>query len=325
MSTAVDIQGGIAFVVTDLHGDWVAYSRYRDHFLHLYDLGQADILIFLGDVIHGYGSAAEDASVPIILDIMQLQTLIGPHRVVMVLGNHELPHIYGVPLAKGNLEFTSRFEHSLGDRRTEVIRFLKSLPFWVRTPGGVMLTHAGPTASIASQDIAAYFSTFSHDTLLGATDQLLDREDVTELIGEYFHMLPAEYDEAAQYYLGVNGPEDARYLDLLRGFLTSNLQEWSLINDFFFNQCEAGISASFYRQILRRFLESYSLEGCPQRVLVTGHMAVRGGFTVIADHQLRFASWTHAIPKDKSCFLLFDTARPVKMAEELVPLLHPLP
>ncbi len=33
---------GVAMVVTDLHGDWEAYTRYRDRFLALHATGQAD-------------------------------------------------------------------------------------------------------------------------------------------------------------------------------------------------------------------------------------------------------------------------------------------
>ena len=57
MNRAVDLSRGVAYVVTDLHGEWGAYARYRDHFLYLHEKGAADYLIFLGDMIHGYGPA----------------------------------------------------------------------------------------------------------------------------------------------------------------------------------------------------------------------------------------------------------------------------
>ena len=52
MNRAVDITQGTAFVVTDLHGSREAYLRYRDRFLTLRARGEADVLVFLGDVIH---------------------------------------------------------------------------------------------------------------------------------------------------------------------------------------------------------------------------------------------------------------------------------
>ncbi len=43
---------GVAMVVTDLHGDWEAYARYRDRFVELLAAGRADCLVFAGDLIH---------------------------------------------------------------------------------------------------------------------------------------------------------------------------------------------------------------------------------------------------------------------------------
>ena len=135
MTTIVDLPGGIAYVVTDLHGDWQAYSRYRDHFLALYHRQQADYLVLLGDLIHGYGPPEEDASLPMVQDVMTLQAELGHDRVIMLLGNPELPHIYGVTLSKGDQMFTPRFEWSMGEARAEIIAFFKSLPFVIRTAG----------------------------------------------------------------------------------------------------------------------------------------------------------------------------------------------
>ena len=36
------LEAGVAMVVTDLHGDWDLYVRYRDHFLGLRAQGRAD-------------------------------------------------------------------------------------------------------------------------------------------------------------------------------------------------------------------------------------------------------------------------------------------
>ena len=47
-----ELEAGAAMVVTDLHGDWDAYQRYRDRFVDLQARGQADYLILIGDMIH---------------------------------------------------------------------------------------------------------------------------------------------------------------------------------------------------------------------------------------------------------------------------------
>lgn len=324
MDRVVDLDQGSAFVVTDLHGAWEPYVRYRDHFLALREQGLADSLIFLGDVIHGYGAEEDDHSLPVLWDIMQLQSELGSQTVIMLLGNHELPHIYGVSLSKGDVEFTSRFEHSLGEYRPYVIDFLMSLPFCVRTLGGVMLTHAGAVASVATPQVARWLLTFSHQTLLDEADKLLTREDVVDLIDATLHISLAEYDRMTRHYLAVSGPDDPRYYDLLRGFIIGNLKEWQNLWDFFFNQCEAGTSTGFYRKVLDRFLEVYSTPEMQERVLVTGHMTARDGYAVIADQQLRLASWTHAVPKEAGCYLLFDVSEPISTAADLLPYVYPI-
>lgn len=324
MDRVVDLDQGSAFVVTDLHGAWEPYARYRDHFLALREQGLADSLIFLGDVIHGYGAEEEDYSLAILWDIMQLQSELGPQTVIMLLGNHELPHIYGVSLSKGNIEFTPRFEHGLGEYRPYVLDFLMSLPFCVRTLGGVMLTHAGAIASIATPQVAQWLLTFSHQALLDEADKLLNREDVVSLIGSTLHIGLAEYDRMARHYLAVSGPDDPRYYDLLRGFIIGNLKEWQNLWDFFFNQCEVGTSAVFYRKVLDRFLEVYSTPEMQERVLVTGHMSANNGYAVIANQQLRLASWAHAVPRESGRYLLFDVAEPVGAAADLLPYVYPL-
>lgn len=324
MDRVVDLDYGSAFVVTDLHGAWEPYSRYRDHFLALREQGLADRLIFLGDVIHGYGNEQEDYSLPILWDIMQLQSELGPQTVIMLLGNHELPHIYGVSLSKGDTEFTPRFEHGLGEYRPYVIDFLMSLPFCVRTLGGVMLTHAGAIASVANPLVAQRLLAFSHQSLLDEADKLLNRDDVVNLIGSTLHIDLAEYDRMAHHFLAVSGPDDPRYYDLLRGFIIGNMNEWQNLWDFFFNQCEVGLTAAFYHTVLDRFLDVYSTPEMQERVLVTGHMAARDGYAVIADRQLRLASWAHAVPRESGCYLLFDVSEPVETATDLLRFVHPI-
>jgi hypothetical protein len=325
MNRAVDLEQGTAFVVADLHGAWEPYVRYRDYFLELHEQGLADQLIFLGDIIHGYGPPEEDHSLPMLWDIMQLQKELGGYTVIMLLGNHELPHIYSVALSKGEMTFTPRFEHTLGKYRPFVIEFLHRLPFVVRTAGGVMLTHAGAAASVATPDIAGRMLNFSHKDLLDQANRLLDREDVVELLASFLPIDLDEYDRLARHYLAVSGPDDPRYYDVLRGYIVSNLVEWIPLWDFFFTQCEAGVPIQMYRQTLERFLAAYSAPEMPQRVLVSGHMAAKEGREVIADHQLRLASWAHAVPQEAGSYLLFNVAKPVTSAADLLPHVHRMP
>jgi Icc-related predicted phosphoesterase len=58
------LDAGVAMVVTDLHGDWDAYARYRDRFVELRAAGQADCLIVTGDLIHREPDVGADRSCP---------------------------------------------------------------------------------------------------------------------------------------------------------------------------------------------------------------------------------------------------------------------
>jgi hypothetical protein len=60
-------------VVTDLHGDWDAYARYRDRFVDVYPCGAADWLILTGDLIHREPDDGPDQSLEIVLDMLALR------------------------------------------------------------------------------------------------------------------------------------------------------------------------------------------------------------------------------------------------------------
>jgi len=93
------LDAGVAMVVTDLHGDWDAYARYRDRFVALHAAGRADCLIFTGDLIHREPGAGADQSLDIVLDILNLRERYCD-AIVSLCGNHALPHVYGFVLGK---------------------------------------------------------------------------------------------------------------------------------------------------------------------------------------------------------------------------------
>lgn len=326
MNRAVDLSEGRLYVVSDLHGEWEPYQRYRDHFLNLHQAGDADRLVFLGDVIHGYGEAENDYSLAMLWDIMQLQAELGSDRVIMLLGNHELPHIYSITLSKGKLQFTPRFEHALGEYREPVIEFLHTLPFMIRTRAGVMMLHAGAAVQTASSQAAAQLLSYSHESLLQEADRLLARDDVMTLVGQTLGVDLERYDQLAWENLAVTGRDDPRYTDLLRGFIASSLEpEWSTLWAFFFTQCEREAAAIQYDRVLERFLSVYSTPEMPQTAMVTGHIAVQGGKQVIAKKQLRLASWAHAQPNHAGCYLLFDAGQRINSADDLLRYVYPMP
>jgi hypothetical protein len=326
MNRVINLKKGRAYVVSDLHGEWEPYVRYRDHFLYLLQNGYADVFILLGDLVHGYGPSEEDASLPMLLDVMRLQAELGPQTVIMLLGNHELVHIYGVTLAKGGHIFTPRLEHAMGAVRPQVIEFLQSLPLLVRTAGGVMLTHAGASAATSVPQAARVIFNFSHRELLDQVDRLLLRANVPDLLKAVGIASEAEYSRLAWTNLAITGREDPRYLDLLRSFVVGTLEpEWPLLWEFLFTQCEAAFGEMLYARILEKFLKTYSARGAEQRVLVTGHMPVEEGYEIVAGRQVRMASWAHARPNEAGHYLLLDVAEPIEMAADLEPYLYPIP
>ncbi len=316
----LDLTDGVAMIVTDLHGDRDAFARYVTRFHDLHAAGDVQRLIFLGDLIHGYGPPQHDKSLSIILDVIALRDRLGPDTVIMVLGNHEMPHIYGASLAKGDLEFTPRFEHALGGHRETVLTFFDSLPLAVRTAAGVMLNHAGPAVEVI--DHVERLRTFTHQDILSDADWTLAQADD---LGSYYqqygavHDLP--YDEAARHYLAITGPDDPRYNHLLRAFIIAHRSEdFQLLWDALFTQNEIGLAEFAYLQVVQAYLKAFSADApAPQHVIISGHIVTpMGGHALVNRHHLRLSSATHARPREAGNYLLLDCAKPVRAANELL-------
>lgn len=310
-------------VVSDLHGDWDAYRHYRDRFLQLHARGQADYLILLGDLIHREGPADRDASLAIVLDVRALQRSL-PDRVIYLCGNHELPHIYNITLSKGRQEFTARFQATLGEHRDEVISLFKALPFYVRTRAGVALTHAGAPAEVTDPANAHQLFNWSHQALLDEAAALLATQNVAALRHSFSKLSGVSYDRQARHFLAVSGPEDPRYDDLLRGFVASNGNpKFDLLWSALFTRCEHDYGRTDYAIFLDALLAALSEPSRPQRLLVAGHVRIRGGHEVVVERHLRLASAANANPRQAGEYLLFDTARPVDSMKTLLAGLRP--
>ena len=318
----LDIRSGILMIVTDLHGDGAAFNRYVETFLALRDMGEADRLIILGDLIHGYGKEADDASLSMVLRLMELQKSIGDDKIILLLGNHEMPHIYGVSLAKGNQEFTPRFERMLGSHRETVIEFFKRLPFVVRTTAGVLFCHAGPDD--ASITRAGRLRSFDHDALLQEADRnLAAQPDLNKVYETYAQISGESYENLAKKYLAVDGPNDPRYPHLMRAlFISERDHRFAALWDFLFTQNERGVPLPVYEQLCQRYLDAFGAGAATQqRVCVSGHIQVpQGGYHVVNDRHFRLASAAHASPREAGAYLLMDSQKPISTARDLVQL-----
>lgn len=314
------VDAGQIMVVTDLHGDWDAYRRYRDRFVELQATGRADVLIFTGDLIHRESPSEPDKSVEIVLDVLALQASYG-QAVIYLCGNHEMPHIYGIGLTKGSQEYTPVFEAALSQSqcRAEVLALFDSLPFYIRTRAGVLLTHAGAAAPLANPKQALQLFNWDHQKLFAWADQTMAVEDVATLRNGYANLNHVSYDAMARHYLAVSGPTDPRYNDLLRGFLaTSDPSFNQLLWPALFTRCEHEYGQTDYAIFLNALLQEASRDYFPQQMLVAGHITIRGGHHIVVRRHLRLASAHHATPREAGHYLLFDAAQPIKDVSALL-------
>ena len=319
----VSLDTSVAMVVTDLHGDWDNYCRCRDRFLELEQAGCAEHLIFAGDLVHSDGPPATDRSLDIVLDLLELRKTLG-HRLPCLLGNHELPHLYGITLSKGKHIYTPRFEAALGAHRQPVMAFFDSMPFYIRTRAGVSICHAGAAAEFSAPGAAPRVFGYSHRRVRDAINKLLPQDQRPALRERFGQLNGTNYDHMARAYLSALGPDDPRYDDLLIGFLVPSHPDFSLLWHALFNRNERQYGETDYAIFLDALLRELSTGYHRQELLVTGHIPCRGGYRVVADRQLRLASGPHAHPRDAARCLLFDVARPLATMEELLKGLEPV-
>ena len=313
-------------VVTDLHGDWDAYCRYRDLFLALQADGRADYLIFTGDLIHSEGPPAADRSLDIVLDILALRKTLHD-RIIYLLGNHEMVHIYSITLQKGNRIYTPSFEAAMGNHRAAIMSLFDSLPFYVRTRAGVSVCHAGAAAEVSGPSSAARMFGYSHRRVLDEVRTLVPAEQRPGLRARFSKLNGEPYDDMARRYLAVSGPDDPRYDDLLLGSIISSVTPdfqllWAALFTRNEQQYGEGDYAIFLDALLRELASlhshSFAYTFHRQELLVTGHMACQNGYTLVADRQLRLASGSHAHPRESARYLLFNVKKPLRSASELL-------
>lgn len=312
----VSLEKGVAMVVTDLHGDWDDYRRYRDRFLALRARGRADYLILTGDLIHSEGPPGSDRSLDILLDLLALRDTLG-QRLIYLLGNHELPHLYGIVLSKGEHVYTPRFEAALEEYRPAIMELFDSLPFYVRTRSGVSICHAGAAAELSVPGAAARVFGYSHRRAREAVEALLPVDQRPAIRERYGQLNGARYEDLARHYLAIAGPDDPRYDDLLVGFLAQAYPDFDLLWAVLFTRGEQQYGEADYAIFLDALLHELSAGYHHQEVLVTGHIPCRGSYTLVAGRQLRLASGAHAHPRRKGRYLLFDVAEPVRDAKQL--------
>jgi hypothetical protein len=305
-------------IVTDLHGDWDAYRRYRDRFLSLREQGEADYLIFCGDLIHSEGAAEADFSLPIVVDVLGLRQALGD-RLIYLLGNHEMPHLYGITLQKGKQVYTPRFEAEMGEQRPAILDLFSSLPLYVRTRAGVVICHAGANQVMAQAKTARVIFNYSHQRVVEEVKASLPAAERESLRRAIAKMNEVSYEAMARELLAVYSAADPRYDDLLIGLVVSSLSaDFQLLWDALFTRNEFEAGEAVYANVVEGMLEVLSAGFGRQRVVVAGHLACPGGYQIVAGRHLRLASGAHAKPYESARYLLLDLERPVGSAEEII-------
>ena len=329
MKRLVQLTAGTALVVTDLHGAWEPYTRVRDIFLEKHERGEADTLVISGDLIHPASADQADESLAMLQDVMRLQVELGAERVVMLIGNHELPHIYSIPLAKGDMVFTPAFEKALGEigeSRATVLDFLAELPFYAVTSGGVLLTHAGAAPEVADPETFGHLLQADHIALLDIVEERLREFGYDQARASYERIAKVSYKREVRELMGITSVSDPRYNDLLRGTLaTTDNYEFDLIWSALFARNEQDMGLPAYTQVVQRFLQAVSqVSGIDVSVLVSGHIVTRGGYGLVGEQQLRLSTYAHARPNEAGLYLLLDCTRPARIAADLIPGLRPV-
>ena len=325
-SRVLNLETGVAMVVTDLHGNWDAYCRYRDLFLALKADGRADYLIFTGDLIHSQGPPVVDRSLDIMLDILTLRETLAD-RLIYLLGNHEMAHIYGITLQKGRRIYTPSFEAAMGEHRAAIMSLFDSLPFYVRTRAGVSVCHAGAAAEMSNPGSAARIFGYSHRRVLEEVRALMPAEQRPALRARFSRLNGRPYDDMVRRRLAVSGPDDPRYDDLLIGSIISSISpDFQLLWAALFTRNEQHYGERDYAIFLDALLRdlsslrshAFAYTFHQQELLVTGHMVCRDGYALVADRQLRLASGSHAYPRESARYLLFDVKKPLRSITDLL-------
>ena len=220
--------------------------------------------------------------------------------------------------------FTPRFEHALGEFRDDVLAFFRSLPFMIRTQAGVLLSHAGPSLDVIGH--AARLFAFDHQQILDEADHVLAQSpDLDDLYRQFRQLYGVPYEEMAFRDLAIRGRNDPRFPELLRAFMIGRQNpDFRMLWDTLFTQNDAGLTGQVYANGCAQFLRVFGDGAAPQTVAVSGHIATRGGHTVVNDYHLRIASAAHARPRETGEYLLVDCAALVESAEGLVPHLYSL-
>lgn len=291
----IDIPKGKIMVVSDLHGNWKDYAAVIQRWNHHLEAGEADHLVFLGDVVHARNKW-EDASLPILDDLKSRNCNQKDGKVWCLLGNHEMVHIYHIELWKGNVCYTAEMEEDMTGLREKYIEQLVRMPFMIRTGGGTLLVHAGACRSVGTSFIQnhevdfEYLREWPHQKLLQKLAESVGISKETNLRSELRPRIGLAFDDLPQ----------SRFL-------------WEML----MNKNERAYGKTYFKY-LRQYLNYFS-KGHRRglNLLISGHIQVPFGWEVVDNQQIRISSGLGAENDSFKTYLLIDAATTYKSAWDL--------
>lgn len=330
-------------VVADIHGNLEDYNRIIQTYQKKKKSGEVDGLIFAGDTIHA--RSEKDESKEIIDDLIKLTS--EDKNIHVILGNHELPHIYNFTLAfrKSDadvVDFTKDFELKIKDNKDVYVEFFKSLPFYIRTKGGVLISHAGASRGVSKLDCLEDLIDLNHGKII--QENLEDEDDgfntltpekkenfKKKLERRFYKDLP--YETVLKSLRGTDVGDKKKAETLLQGeyFMYNLDSQGRQINpdaeflwEMLFNKNEKHLGSSEYIKTINNFLERVSENYTEQKLIVSGHFHNEAGFDIFEDKQLRITSSEEAGNPTAKSFLVIDAGKTYLSARELADNIHTL-
>jgi len=286
MKNILNINKGRIMAAFDIHGNWEDYQAIRKKFNEMKQEKKADILLWGGDLIHAREDYP-DKSIEILDD------LIKHPKDITLLGNHEIMHIYHLDVHKNSEYFASGLEEKMKPR-DKYIDFMKTMPFAVKTAGGVLINHAGAFPS--ENELYKKLNNLNHDKIIKTVKKELKQYNLE------------------QY--GFNLPRKAfkEFFPIIGNRLLST-EAGQLIWNAFFSKNEHEFNKE-YSIILNDFLKKMSTAKKPLKFLVSGHIKEPEGHKVIENKQLRISSSYGAEP-DKKTAAIIDAGRKYDSINEI--------
>ena len=145
---------GKALIITDLHGNLEDYNRYMEIWKEFKD--KNNHLILTGDFIHSCYQI--DGSLEIIDSVKN--HFENEKNFHVLLGNHEWAQITGESVYKGFSNQTQdfidliqeKYDKNADNKMESYINFFKKLAIAIKTENKVLVSHAGPSQHLKSED-----------------------------------------------------------------------------------------------------------------------------------------------------------------------------